>query len=249
MKILVTGSAGYIGGTFSFEALKRGHEIIGIDNFSNSNDRIPKVLEEKFENTFSFSQIDLAHEPEKINILIIKINDNEIESIIKKKQSYINIINIELLNNILNSEKMYLEAEKKFSIIGNKNVVIHLIGPLQSNKVKTALKLFSTIQTIDRPKLVSEISKHLNSDIDHQIVTRDFYIQVNIGKENQKSGVLPNDLPELYDFAIHNKLKITGLMCIPPFDRNPSIYFEAMNVLKNSLNKNLKLSILYSMCL
>ena len=70
MKILVTGSAGYIGGTFSFEALKRGHEIIGIDNFSNSNDRIPKVLEEKFENTFSFSQIDLAHEPEKINILM-----------------------------------------------------------------------------------------------------------------------------------------------------------------------------------
>ena len=70
MKILVTGSAGYIGGTFSFEALKRGHKIIGIDNFSNSNDRIPKVLEEKFENTFSFSQIDLAHEPEKINILM-----------------------------------------------------------------------------------------------------------------------------------------------------------------------------------
>ena len=70
MKILVTGSAGYIGGTFSFEALKRGHEIIGIDNFSNSNDRIPKVLEEKFKNTFSFSEIDLAHEPEKINILM-----------------------------------------------------------------------------------------------------------------------------------------------------------------------------------
>ena len=77
-------------------------------------------------------------------------------------------------------ENRVQEAEKKFSIIGNKNVVIHLIGPLQSNKVKTALKLFSTIQTIDRPKLVSEISKHLNSDIDHQIVTRDFYIQVNI---------------------------------------------------------------------
>ena len=51
MKILVTGSAGYIGGTFSFEALKRGHKIIGIDNFSNSNGRIPKVLGEKFKNT------------------------------------------------------------------------------------------------------------------------------------------------------------------------------------------------------
>ena len=139
-------------------------------------------------------------------------------------------------------ENRVQEAEKKFSIIDNNNVVIHLIGPLQSNKVKTALKLFNTIQTIDRPKLVSEISKHLNSDTDHQIVTRDFYIQVNIGKEDQKSGVLPNDLPALYDFAIHNKLKITGLMCIPPFDRNPGIYFEEMNVLKNSLNKNLKLS-------
>ena len=70
MKILVTGSAGYIGGTFSFEALKKGHEIIGIDNFSNSNERIPKILEEKFKSMFSFSQIDLAHEPEKINVLI-----------------------------------------------------------------------------------------------------------------------------------------------------------------------------------
>ena len=139
-------------------------------------------------------------------------------------------------------ENKVQEAKKKFSIINNNNVVIHLIGPLQTNKVKSALKLFNTIQSVDRPKLVVEISKYLNSNLEDKIVTRDFYIQVNIGKEDQKSGVLPNDLPELYDFSINNNLKITGLMCIPPFDHSPGIYFEEMNELKNSLNRNLKLS-------
>ena len=70
MKILVTGSAGYIGGTFSFEALKNGHEIIGVDNFSNSNDKVPKILNEYFKDKFIFEEIDLAKEPSKLNALI-----------------------------------------------------------------------------------------------------------------------------------------------------------------------------------
>ena len=70
MKILVTGSAGYIGGTFSFEALKNGHEIIGIDNFSNSNYKVPKILNENFKDKFVFEEIDLAKEPSKLNSLI-----------------------------------------------------------------------------------------------------------------------------------------------------------------------------------
>ena len=70
MKILVTGSAGYIGGTFSFEALKNGHEIIGIDNFSNSNYKVPEILNENFKDKFVFEEIDLAKEPSKLNSLI-----------------------------------------------------------------------------------------------------------------------------------------------------------------------------------
>lgn len=138
-------------------------------------------------------------------------------------------------------ENKVQEAEKKFSYINNKNIKIHLIGPLQTNKVKSALRIFSTIQTIDRIKLVKEISKNLNSKNDN-IVTKDFYIQINIGREAQKSGVLPEDLQDLYDFSIKNNLKITGLMCIPPFEGDPSVYFDEMNLLKNTLNKNLKLS-------
>tara|TARA_B100000989_G_scaffold257252_1_gene206728 strand:- start:2492 stop:3130 length:639 start_codon:yes stop_codon:yes gene_type:complete len=139
-------------------------------------------------------------------------------------------------------ENKVQEAENKFSNINNSNLKLHLIGPLQTNKVKSALRLFNTIQTIDRPKLVKEISKFLNSNNDFKIITKDFYIQVNIGKEAQKSGVLPNDLKNLYDFSISNNLKITGLMCIPPFEDDPSIYFQEMNSLKNSLNDGLKLS-------
>ena len=139
-------------------------------------------------------------------------------------------------------ENKVQEAENKFSNINNNDLKLHLIGPLQTNKVKSALRLFNTIQTVDRPKLVKEISKYLNSNNDLKIMTKDFYIQVNIGKEEQKSGVLPHDLKNLYDFSISNNLKIIGLMCIPPFEDDPSIYFKEMNSLKNSLNNGLKLS-------
>ena len=139
-------------------------------------------------------------------------------------------------------ENKVQEAENKFSNINNNDLKLHLIGPLQTNKVKSALRLFNTIQTVDRPKLVKEISKYLNSNNDLKIMTKDFYIQVNIGKEEQKSGVLPHDLKNLYDFSISNNLKIIGLMCIPPFEDDPSIYFKEMNSLKNSLNDGLKLS-------
>lgn len=74
MKILVTGSAGYIGGTFSYEALKNDHEIIGVDNFINSNYKIPRILKEFSNNKFVFEEIDLAKEPAKINSLIKTTN-------------------------------------------------------------------------------------------------------------------------------------------------------------------------------
>ena len=136
-------------------------------------------------------------------------------------------------------ENKVQEANDKFSSI-EENFKLHLIGPLQTNKAKLALTLFDTIQSIDRPKLIKEIAKHIKSNI--KIKTKEYFIQVNIGQEDQKSGVLPKETKELYDTAILNNLKIVGLMCIPPINEEPHKYFEKMSVLRDEINSELILS-------
>lgn len=136
-------------------------------------------------------------------------------------------------------ENKVQEANEKFKDIELANLDLHLIGPLQTNKVKLALQLFNTIQTIDREKLVKEIVKLQNKS---KTKTTNFYIQVNIGEEQQKSGVYPNNLESLYAFCIKNNLNIEGLMCIPPFDGNSEKYFDKLSLLRDKLNHNLKLS-------
>ena len=117
---------------------------------------------------------------------------------------------------------------------------LHLIGPLQRNKVKIALQLFDVIQTIDRLSLVDTFVKELPSLTN--LKTKEYFIQINIGEENQKGGVSKKNLIELYDYCLQNKLNISGLMCIPPNDKRSSIYFEEMVFLRNKIDKNLKLS-------
>ena len=136
-------------------------------------------------------------------------------------------------------ENKVQEANEKFKDIELANLDLHLIGPLQTNKVKLALQLFNTIQTIDREKLVKEIVKLQNKS---KTKTTNFYIQVNIGEEEQKSGVDPNNLESLYDFCIKSNLNIEGLMCIPPLDGNTEKYFDKLSLLRDKLNQNLKLS-------
>ena len=116
---------------------------------------------------------------------------------------------------------------------------LHLIGPLQTNKVKVALRLFHCIQSVDREKLVKEIAKCMTME---NLKTKNFYIQINIGKESQKSGVHPEGLGELYKLCIENNLPINGLMCIPPFDQPSQDYFNEMRSLRDNLNTNLDLS-------
>ncbi len=106
--------------------------------------------------------------------------------------------------------------------------------------MKQALKIFDTIQSIDRFSLVDEISKQINNLSD--LRTRDFYIQVNIGEEEQKSGISKNETQELYSYTIEKKVSVSGLMCIPPNTSDPSDYFKEMLDLRNKINKNLKLS-------
>lgn len=138
-------------------------------------------------------------------------------------------------------ENKVQEAKEKFNFNFEKKIKLHLIGPLQTNKVKISLQLFDSIQTIDRYKLINEISKQFeNSKLD--IKTKNFFIQVNIGKEIQKSGVIPEELKQLYDYSIEKKLNVSGLMCIPPLNENPKNYFLEMRNLRDQLNKSLKLS-------
>ncbi len=136
-------------------------------------------------------------------------------------------------------ENKVQEAKEKYENLNLSNLDLHLIGPLQTNKVKVALKLFNTIQTVDREKLVNEIVKNQNN---FKVKTKNFFIQVNIGREPQKSGILPENLPKLYNFSLNKKLNIVGLMCIPPLDKDVRIYFEKMKFLRDSLDKKLKLS-------
>ena len=137
-------------------------------------------------------------------------------------------------------ENRVQEANKKFFELGDYDFKLHLIGPLQTNKVKLALSLFDTIQSIDRPKLVTEISKYTKSN--YKLKTKNFFIQVNIGDEPQKAGVSLNETRDLYEYAISKNLKISGLMCIPPFDEKPNSYFRKMIELRDSINKDLELS-------
>ena len=137
------------------------------------------------------------------------------------------------------AENRVQEAQEKFiDILPNKDIKLNLIGPLQSNKVKQALKLFDTIQSVDREKIVNELANHLNISSR----TKNFYIQINIGEEPQKSGVMPSDFETFYQYCINKKLKISGIMCIPPQNEDPRPFFEEMNKIKNSINKKLTLS-------
>tara|TARA_Y200000002_G_scaffold333300_1_gene299626 strand:- start:111 stop:743 length:633 start_codon:yes stop_codon:yes gene_type:complete len=175
----------------------------------------------------------------KINSELVKYKSSSLLIVTKNRDT--NTI-LKLIKNGYKKfgENKVQEANEKFSIINDSSLNLHLIGPLQTNKVKLALEVFDTIQSIDRIKLVKEIAKHLSKKI--RLRTRDFYIQVNIGMEDQKSGVMPEQLKYLYETSLNSKLNISGLMCIPPLFQDPNIYFEKMNNLKNSIDKDLKLS-------
>lgn len=138
-------------------------------------------------------------------------------------------------------ENRVQEAKKKFlkNILGD-NLNLHLIGPLQTNKVKLALKIFDVIQSVDRINLIDEISKYLKNEL--PVKTKNFFIQVNIGNEPQKSGINKQHVKEIYQYSIKKGLKISGLMCIPPNDSNSKFYFQEMIELKNNIDNKLKLS-------
>ena len=98
---------------------------------------------------------------------------------------------------------------------------VHLIGPLQSNKVKQAVELFDAIHTLDRLKLAQKLSNEIQS----QGKAPAMFIQVNTGEEEQKSGIIPSDADQFIADCISLDLPIKGLMVIPPINEEPSLHF------------------------
>ena len=136
-------------------------------------------------------------------------------------------------------ENRVQEASNKFEIIKKSysNIELHLVGPLQTNKVKKALSLFDYIHTLDRENLAVEISKN----IEQNNICKTFFVQVNIGLEKQKSGIVPKDADDFIKYCINDlKLNVKGLMCIPPINQDSEKYFVA---LKEMSERN-KLSLL-----
>ncbi len=115
-----------------------------------------------------------------------------------------------------------------------KNIELHLIGPLQSNKVNLALDIFDVIQTVDREKIALKLNKYLEEKTD---VKKKFLIQVNIGDEKQKSGIEENLAQQFFKWCSNDlKLNIIGLMCIPPFGEPPEPFFKKLRNLCDQLN-------------
>ena len=131
-------------------------------------------------------------------------------------------------------ENKVQEAIEKWTEIKQKkeNLNLHMLGKLQTNKVKQAIKIFDYIHSLDSIKLAKKISdeqKKANKRIK-------IFIQINVGNETQKSGIDINDLQNFYNYSINDlDLNIIGLMCLPPADTDPSIYFDKMAKALNNL--------------
>ena len=130
-------------------------------------------------------------------------------------------------------ENKVQEAVEKWTEIRKKNshIKLHMIGKLQTNKVKFAVQIFDYIHSVDNEKLARKIADE-QSKINKKIK---IFLQVNIGDENQKSGINKNDVKKLFSLSKEIGLNVIGLMCIPPINIDPENYFAEMNKLKKGL--------------
>lgn len=131
-------------------------------------------------------------------------------------------------------ENKVQEADSKWNLIkkNNKNIKLHMIGKLQSNKAKKAVELFDYIHSLDSQKLADTLNKYqilLNKNVS-------YFIQVNLGSEWQKSGVMPNEIDDFYNYCTKEiNLNVVGLMAIPPNDGNEKKYFKYLKEANNGL--------------
>ena len=145
----------------------------------------------------------------------------------------------EALNNGIRvfGENRVQEAEQKFLGLREsfEDLELHMIGPMQTNKVKKALGLFDYFHTLDREKLAKEFFKCIKTEK----LDKFFFIQINTGLEKQKAGIFPTQANEFIKYCTEDlKLSVIGLMCIPPIDDDPKIHFSLLK--KISIENNLK---------
>ena len=180
---------------------------------------------------FTNIQNSIKENQEKTN------NKNNIKIIAVSKTFEINHINplIDYGHTDFGENKVQ-EATEKWSDIKlkNQNLSLHLVGKLQSNKTKLALKIFDYIHSLDSEKLANKISEE-QKKIEKK---PKLFIQVNIGNEDQKSGVNPNKLKTFYKYCLDKDLDVIGTMCLPPISEDPEKYFMRMNYLNKDLGLN-----------
>ena len=131
-------------------------------------------------------------------------------------------------------ENKVQEASDKWKFIKEKNnsIKLHMIGKLQTNKVKQALKIFDYIHSVDSKKLAQKISneqKNLNKKVH-------IFIQVNLANEAQKSGIRTDEISDLLEFCKQSNLNVLGLMCLPPFDEDSDKYFSDLKCLNDKFS-------------
>ena len=169
----------------------------------------------------------------KIHLNKLNINNNPKIVAVSKTFKIDKILPLIEHGHINFGENKVQEAVEKWTEIKKKNskIQLHMIGKLQTNKVKFAVQIFDYIHSVDSQKLAKKIAeeqKKINKKIK-------IFLQVNIGNENQKSGINKNEVNQLVSFSKEIGLDLVGLMCIPPVDINPEVFFEEMNKLNQSL--------------
>jgi len=142
---------------------------------------------------------------------------------VSKVQPNERVLNVLEQGHTIFGENKVQEAHGKWPMFRENfsNVKVHLIGPLQSNKVKQAVELFDAIHTVDRLKLAQKLS----NEIQAQGKAPEMFIQINTGEEEQKSGIFPNKADQFITDCISLDLPIKGLMVIPPINEEPSLHF------------------------
>ena len=174
----------------------------------------------------SLTSIQSEINSEKVNIIAVS-----------KTFPISNILPLINANHIHFGENKVQEALEKWTEIKKDlpNIKLHLIGNLQTNKVKFALPLFDYIHSLDSLKLAKKISEEqIKKNFRPKI-----FIQINIGNENQKNGINKEDLEPFYKKCTEEfNLNIIGLMCLPPFDKNSQPFFLEMKRISQTLNLN-----------
>ena len=135
-------------------------------------------------------------------------------------------------NKVQEAQSKWIDLKKENP---EKNIELHLIGPLQSNKANLALDIFDVIQTVDREKIALKLSKYLEQKTEFN--KKKFFIQVNIGNEKQKSGIEESFTQQFLKWCSNDlRLNIVGLMCIPPLGQPPEPFFKRLRTLCDRFN-------------